>query len=166
MREGDNDVVLRVPSLSAHESGIEFTRIMLSDASLEADGQDHASVVMFHCAAMAFKAHLARIRYSVFLAPIDVFYTSIVLEQQGSCATDTEHIKHSRLVARSSEGFMSDVVIVISSANGHFTLTIAIRASRNLYLLDSFTGSRHSKLVSGALTRILTIAFDGAAPSE
>jgi hypothetical protein len=66
---------------------------------------------------MALKAQLARIRCSVFLAPIDVFHSAIVLAQQDVGATEEERVKHSPLVTRSSEGFMSDVIIVIGSAN-------------------------------------------------
>jgi hypothetical protein len=129
-------VVLRVPGLGALDGGLEITRGMLSDANLEARGQVHESIVMYHCAALA-GALKAQIRCSIFLAPIDMFRSAIQHAQQGQGGTEAERIKHDRLVTHSSAGFKSDVIVVIGSANAHYTLTIAIRASRSLYLVPA-----------------------------
>jgi len=41
---------------------------------------------------MALKAQLARFHCPVYLAPIDVFHSAIVLAQQGAGATEAERI--------------------------------------------------------------------------
>jgi hypothetical protein len=130
---------------------------MLLPKHLDDNGLLHDSVVSAQCL-LVFEKHrksLADLGIEVYLAPFDLFSSVIRVG-----AVD----KHERL-ARKVYGDCirkADVSFIPASANTHFSLSVVVRDTRRLVLMDSHPLSGHFKLIADRLVPFLTLALPEA----